>query len=148
MIKLHSSGIASDYTEHGSVTTDNINVGQFVNEAISVFGIDTEIAIGGCVYTFKDRPNVKFIDTTVIDSVTYTSCPPNRMTFKINTKAEPKRVRKSGFVNLYRGGILQGINCGYKVFSSEQEARDIFDMTADCEKFAVGKIEWEEVLND
>lgn len=144
MIKLHSIGTAPDYTEHGSVSTDCKTVGEFMNQAASKFGGNLTIKVDGCRYDLFDSPKLRVADGTLIGEVTYTSIP-GGMTFIIKTKPRPKTVKKSGFVNLYRGGILFGINCGYRVFSSEQEARDIFDMTAECDKFAVAKIEWEEV---
>ena len=137
--------------ENFKIETDCKTVGEFMTEA-AAFGLSVKISINdNDDYFFEGGQKVKVVDDTPIDNVLFdrTDYTLNaRASFRVITKAEPKRVRKSGFVNLYRGGILQGINCGYKVFSSEQEARDIFDMTADCEKFAVGKIEWEEVLND
>ena len=144
MIKLNSKGTAPDYTEHGSVTTDCRTVGEFMTEAAAIYGGNLTIKVDGCRYDLFENPKLRVDDSTQLDHVTYASAP-GSMVFNIKTKPKPKAVLKSGFVNLYRGGILQGINCGYRVFASEHEARDIFDMTADCEKFAVAKIEWEEV---
>lgn len=144
MIKLHSKGTAPDYTEHGSVSTDCKTVGEFMTEAAAIYGGNLTIKVDGCRYDLFDNPKLRVADSTPIDEVTYASAP-DSMVFNVKTKPEPKTVNKSGWVNLYRGGILQGINCGYRVFASKQEARDTFDMTADCEKFAVAKIEWEEV---
>lgn len=130
------------------VETDCKTVGEFMTEA-AVFGLSVKVSIDDvCNYFFEGGQKVKVVDDTPIDKVLFdlTDYTLNaRASFRVFTKPKPKTVRKSGFVNLYRGGILLGINCGYRVFASAQEARDVFDMTADCEKFAVAKIEWEEV---
>ena len=135
--------------ENWKIETDCRTVGEFMTEA-SQFGLSVKVTIDDCdEYFFKGGQKTKVVDNTPIDKVLFDRTDylfNARTSFRVFTKPKPNTVKKSGFVNLYRGGILQGINCGYRVFASEQESREIFDMTADCEKFAVAKIEWEEVV--
>jgi hypothetical protein len=134
--------------ENFKIETDCKTVGEFMTEAAAIFGGNVTIIADGCRYEFHDNPKITVTDDTPLGSVTVEradSLLSGGTVLRVTAKPKLKTVRKSGFVNLYRGGILQGINCGYRVFASEQEAMDTFDMTADCEKFAVAKIEWEEV---
>jgi len=130
------------------IETDCKTVGEFMTQA-AAFGCGIlSIKVDGCLYEFYDNPKIRVTDDTPLGSVAVEradSLLSGVTVLSVTTAPKPKTVKKSGFVNLYRGGILQGINCGYRVFASEQEAMDTFDMTADCEKFAVAKIEWEEV---
>lgn len=130
------------------VETNCKTVGEFMTEAAAIFDGNVTIIVDSCRYEFHDNPKIRVTDETPLGSVAVEradSLLSGVTVLRVTTKPKPNTVKKSGFVNLYRGGILQGINCGYRVFASEQEAREIFDMTADCEKFAVAKIEWEEV---
>ena len=134
--------------ENFKIKTDCKTVGEFMTEAAAIFGGNVTVIVDGCRYEFHDSPKIRVTDDTLLGSVALEradSLLSGVTVLRVTTAPKPKTVRKSGFVNLYRGGILQGINCGYRVFASEQEAMGIFDMTADCEKFAVAKIEWEEV---
>lgn len=135
--------------ENFKIETDCKTVGEFMTEAAAIFDGNVTIIVDSCRYEFHDSPKIKVTDDTPLGSVAVEradSLLSGVTVLRVTSKPKPKTVKKSGFVNLYRGGILQGINCGYRVFASEQEAREIFDMTADCEKFAVAKIEWEEVV--
>lgn len=97
MIKLHSSGIASDYTEHGSVTTDCKTVGQFMTEAAAIFSGNLTIKVDGCRYDLSDNTKIRVADDTPIDEITY-ACVPGSTTFIVSTRPIPKTVRKSGWV--------------------------------------------------
>ena len=134
--------------ENYKIETDCKTVGEFMTEAAAIFGGNVTVIVDGCRYEFHDNPKIRVTDETPLGSVAVEradSLLSGVTVLRVTTAPKPKTLKKSGFVNLYRGGILQGINCGYRVFASEQEAQDVFDMTADCEKFAVARIEWEEV---
>lgn len=142
MIKLHSQGIAPDYTEHGSVSTDCVTVGQFMTEATATYGGILTIEVDGDRYEFSDKPKIKVTDNTPVGEITY-ACAPGSITFIVKTKPKPKTVRKSGWVNIYRAIDDRSKRIVGTIYDTKAEANKL---PKSAERIAVAKIEWEEVV--
>ena len=144
MIKLHSNGIASDYTEHGSVTTDCKTVGEFMTQAAAIYGGgELTIKVDGCRYDLSGNPKMRVTDYTPIDEVIYASVP-GRMTFIVKTKPKPKTVRKLGWVNLYKVKGVKPIPVGF-VYKTKEECDADSSRIANVREFlAAAKVEWDQ----
>lgn len=140
MIKLNSKGTASDYTEHGSVSTDCMTVGEFMTQSAAIYGGNLTIKVDGCRYVLYDNPKLRVSDDTPIDEVTYASTP-DSITFIVKTKPKPKTVKKSGWVVVYKDRGTWMTNPF--VFESKDAA--IRNWYGFQEPIAA-KIEWEEEL--
>lgn len=144
MIKLHSKGTAPDYTEHGSVSTDCKTVGQFMTEAAAIFGGNLTVKVDGCSYEFFDNPKLRVADDTPIDEVTYASTP-GSMAFNVKTKAEPKTVKKSGWVNIFQYSNIKPFPAGFVYDDKKSCETDEAYLNCYALFVAVARIEWEEV---
>lgn len=145
MIKLHSKGISSDYTEYGGVSTDCKTVGKFITQASAIFGGHLIIKVDGCRYDLFDNPKMRATDDTPIDEVTY-ACIPGRMTFIVRTRPQPKTVRKSGFVNIYRTLKREYVPIG-KVYGEKDECKQDAtrnEIILNADFVSIARIEWEE----
>lgn len=126
-------------TETNEIKTDCKTVGEFMTQAAAIFYC-CAIIVDGCRYEFHDSPKVRVTDDTLIDSVTMGS----DCDIVITTKPFPKIVTRHGWVNLYHKGLIDGIAPGHRLFKTEEEAADSFDISMDCEKLATARVEWEE----
>lgn len=140
MIKLNSQGTAPDYTEHGSVTTNCVTVGQFMTEAAAIYGGGLTIKVDGFRFEFFDNPKIRVNDDTPIDEIQYASAP-GSFTFIVKTKQKPKTVKKSGWVNLFR---LCGKMFVNGLYDSKEEAENVAGISDEFHVATV-RVEWEEV---
>ena len=140
MIKLNSKGTAPGYTEHGSVTTDCVTVGQFMTEAAAIYGGGLTIKVDGFRHEFFDNPKIRVTDDTPIDEISYASAP-GSVTFIVKTKPKPKTVKKSGWANIFR---LCGKMFVNGLYDSKEEAEKAVRITGDFYVDTV-RVEWEEV---
>lgn len=141
MIKLHSKGTDPDYTENGSVTTDCRTVGEFMTQAAAIYGGNLTIKVDGCRYDLFDNPKLRVADSTPIDEVTYAGAP-GSMVFAVKTRPEPRTVKKSGLVNIYRAADDRSKRIVGTIYNTKSEANMLPKSAA---RIAVAKIEWEEV---
>lgn len=141
MIKLNSKGTAPDYTEHGSVTTDCVTVGQFMTEAAAIYGSGITIKVDRFRYEFFDNPKIRVTDDTPIDEISYASAPCS-MVFVVKTKPKPKTVKKSGWVCIYRATDDKTKRVVGTIYDTKAEANML---PKSASRIAVAKIEWEEV---
>ena len=147
MIKLHSQGTAPDYTEHGSVSTDCVTVGEFMTEATASYGGGLVIEVDGCRYEFNDHPKISVTDNTQIDEILY-SCAPGSIIFIVKTKPKPKTVKRSGWVNLYKTELGNYCIIG-KMYGKENECYTDptrKEVIVNADFVTTAKIEWEEVV--
>lgn len=121
------------------ITTDCKTVGEFMTEAAAVF-YSSVIIVDGCRYEFIETPKVRVTDETQIESVTMD----RNGDIVITTKPRPKTVTRHGWVNLYHKGWIDGIIPGCRLFKTQEEAADLFDISLECEKLATARVEWEE----
>lgn len=131
------------------ITTDCKTVGEFMTEAAALFGGNVTVIVDGCRYEFHDNPKIRVTDDTLLGSVALEradSLLSGVTVLRVTTAPKPKTVRKSGWVNLYHKGLIEGITPGHRLFKTEEEAADRFDISVDCEKLATARVEWEEVV--
>ena len=140
MIKLHSQGTASDYTEHGSVSTDCVTVGEFMTEAASIYGGILTIEVDGCRYEFNGHPKIMVTDETPVGDITY-ACAPGNITFIVKTKPKSKTVNQSGWINIFRISGKRIIN---GLYDSKEEAGKAVGISDEFHVATV-RVEWEEV---
>ena len=122
-------------TETNEIKTDCKTVGEFMTQASEIFYC-CSIIVDGCRYEFHDSPKVRVTDNTPIGSVTMDG---NGDIF-ITTKPQPKTVTRHGWVNLYHKGLIDGIIPGCRLFKTEEEAADRFDISTECEKLATARV--------
>ena len=154
MIKLHSQGTAPDYTEHGSVSTDCVTVGQFMTEATAIYGGGLVIEVDGCRYEFSGNLKIMVTDNTPVGEIIYTSVP-GGITFIVKTKPKPKTVKKAGWVNLYRASFdnykttPDNMRPAPQVYNSKEAAEQAVRLLSDPAErqmfIATVRVEWEEV---
>jgi len=125
--------------ETNEITTDCKTVGEFITQAAAVF-YSCVIIVDGCRYEFVRTPKVRVTDETQIETVTMD----RDCDIVITTKPRPKTVTRHGWVNLYHKGWIDGIIPGSRLFNTQEEAADRFDISIDCEKLATARVEWEE----
>lgn len=145
MIKLNSQGTDPDYTEHGSVSTDCVTVGQFMTEAAATYGGGLTIEVDSDRYEFSDKPKIRVTDETPVGEITY-ACAPGSITFIVKTKPKPKTVKRSGWVNLYQVRGVKPIPVGFVYTTKEECDADASRIVHKGEFLAAAKVEWEEVV--
>lgn len=123
------------------IITDCKTVGEFMTRAAAIF-YDCVIIVDGCRYEFSETPKVRVTDETQIESVTMDG----NCDIVITTKPRPKTVTRHGWVNLYHKGWIDGIIPVCRLFKTQEEAADCFDISIDCEKLATARVEWEEEI--
>lgn len=131
------------------ITIDCKTVGEFMTEAAAFFGGNVTVIVDGCRYEFHDNPKIRVTDDTPLGSVAVErvdSLLSGVTVLRVTTKPKPKTVRKSGWVNLYHKGWIDGIIPGCCLFKTEEEAASCFDISTDCEKLATARVEWEDEI--
>lgn len=134
--------------EKSKIKTDCKTVGEFMTEAAAIFGGNVTVIVDGCRYEFYDTPKVRVTDCTPLGSVSVErteSLLSGVTVLSVTTAPKPNTVRKSGWVNLYHKGWIDGIIPGGKIFKTEEEAASSFDISTECEKLATARVEWKEV---
>lgn len=130
------------------ITTDCKTVGEFMTEAAALFCGNVTVIVDGCRYEFHDSPKVRVTDDTPLGSVALEradSLLSGVTVLRVTTAPKPKTVRKSGWVNIYHKGWIDGVIPGGKIFKTEEEAASSFDISVECEKLATVRVVWEEV---
>lgn len=134
--------------ENWKVETDCRTVGDFMTEAAELSGGNVTVIVDECRYEFRENPKIRVADNTPLGSVAVEladSLLSGVTVLRVITAPKPKTVKKSGWVNLYHKGLIDGITPGHRLFKTEEEAEDRFDISIDCEKLATARVEWKEV---
>lgn len=144
--------------ENFKITTDSKTVGEFMTEAAAVFGGNVTVIADGCRYEFHDSPKIRVTDDTPLGSVALEradSLLSGVTVLRVTTAPNPKTVRKSGWVNIYRANsdnyktTPDNRRPAPQVYNSKEAAEQAVRLLSNPVErqmfIATVKVEWEEV---
>lgn len=132
-------------TKNWKVETDCKTVGDFMTEAAELSVGNVTIIVDGCRYEFHENPTIKVTDNTPLGSVAVErsdSFLSGVTVLRVTTAPEPRTVRRSGWVNIYRAYDDKSKRIVGTIYDTKAEANKL---PKSASRIAVARIEWEEV---